>query len=53
MYSPGQKLNGGPPALCVEEVITNFHLKILQCYEILQNGAVRALVNVVMDICIL
>ena len=51
MYSPGQKLNGGPPALCVEEVITNFHLKNFQCYEILQNGVVLALVNAVMDIC--
>ena len=48
-----QKWNGGPSALCLGEVLTDFHLKNLQCYELLQNAVVRALVNVVKDIRIL
>ena len=48
-----QKWNGGPSALFLGEVVTNFHLKNLQCYELLQNAVVRAHVNVVNDIQIL
>ena len=34
-------------------MLTNSQLKNFQCYEILQHGVVRALVNAVMDIRIL
>jgi hypothetical protein len=47
---PGHKSNGGPPALCLVEVLTNSQLKNLQCYQILHRGLVRAVVNTVMNL---
>ena len=46
----GHKGNGGPPALCLGEVLTNSELKNLQYYEILYNWLVRAILNTVMKL---
>jgi len=46
----GQKSNCGPAALCLGEVLTKSHLESLQCYEILHNGVVRAILNTVMNL---
>jgi len=46
----GQKSNIGPPALCLDDMLTNSQLNNLQCNHILHNGLFRAILNTVMNL---
>ena len=46
----GQKSNGGPAALWLCQMLTKSHLKNSQCYQILYNVVVRALLYTVMNL---